>query len=57
MRNTTRDKTTQKKLYFNKEILPIGFVPCTLKDNIKIIFSTKTNDQDVVPFASFDFVV
>jgi len=41
VRNTTRDKFTQKRLYFNKEILSIGYIPCTVNDNIKLTFSTK----------------
>jgi hypothetical protein len=45
IRNTNRDKYTQKRLYFNKEIYSIGYVPCTVKDNIKLTFSTKQDDS------------
>lgn len=41
IRNTTRDKHSQKRVYFNKEILPIGYIPCTVNDSFKLTFSTK----------------
>ena len=56
IRNTARDKQSSKRVYFNKEILPIGQVACTLNDTIKLTFSTK-QDEEVRPFASFDFRV
>lgn len=56
VRNTARDKHSQKRIYFNKEILPMGQIACTLNDTIRLTFCTK-HDDDIAPFASFDFRV
>jgi hypothetical protein len=41
VRNITRDKHTSKRLYFNKEIYPVGYIPCHVADKLKITFSVK----------------
>lgn len=41
VKNVTRDKKASKRLYFNKEIYPVGYVPCGVGDQIKITFSVK----------------
>lgn len=43
-------------MFFNKEILPCGYVACTVSDQLKITFTVKQDDQNI-PFASYSFIV
>ena len=45
-----------KRLFFNKEMLPCGYIACTVNDNLKFTFLVKQDDQNV-PFAQFSFIV
>ena len=50
------DTVSSRRLWFNKEILSCGYVPCNLNDNILLTYSVK-QDDDFTPFASFEFIL
>jgi len=55
--NNTQSKHTQKRIYFNKEILSIGYIPCSVGDQLKIVFSSKSDDGEIRTIKSFELVV
>jgi len=57
VRNTTRESIScNRRLFFNKEIYPIGFISVMLGDTIKLTFSVK-KDENVTPFAIYEFTL
>jgi len=57
VRNTTRENIScNRRLFFNKEIYPIGFISAMLGDTVKLTFSVK-KDEDVTPFAIYEFTL
>jgi hypothetical protein len=57
VKNTSQDKLCQKKLFFNREMLNIGYVPIAFGDNVVLTFHTKSDDDQLVSFSSFEFRV
>ena len=46
IKNITRPSQTSRRLFFNKEILSLGFLQVQLFDQIKISFLIKRPDKD-----------
>lgn len=56
VKNITQDKLTQKRVFFNKEMLSLGSIPFKFGDTLALTFHTN-NDDELVPFNSFEFRV
>jgi hypothetical protein len=57
VRNTTRENIScNRRLFFNKEIFPVGFISVMLGDTVKLTFSSKKDDS-LTPFASYEFLM
>lgn len=54
IKNVTREKHASRRLYFNKEIFSIGYIPCFVQDKIKLTFSVK-QAEELIPFQTFEF--
>ena len=55
VRNTSRENIScNRRLFFNKEILPVGFISLMLGDTVKLTFSSKKDDS-LSPFAQYEF--
>ena len=45
IKNLTKDKSCQKKVFFNREMLNLGCVPITLGDTLALTFHNKGEDD------------
>lgn len=45
IKNVTQDKACQKKIFFNREMLNLGYVPIALGDTLALTFHNKNEDD------------